>query len=824
MRKQNQEQDFGLNISSPKFTVSGKSLPSEFLLSLILAVTGVYGVLWCVISAFSLPVISSTLNIYTGIFVLLFTVIYHLKGVKNVIVILASLVYSIFIWYFKSAVAQGFIITINRIFKVYSKKTGLNFPTYIVSVNREQYYEFCTLFILFVSFIITYCICFSAVRKKSFWLTFLFTFPLFFSIIIFEITPNFIAVLMMFLCWTLLGLIRLSTVKTNSIGHKRIFNTAAVKIGLISVPVIIMSFALILTLFPQESYRQTANTEKMRDTIENIVRHNKLFSSNILSDDTKDVNLKDRGNIEFSGKTMLKIKSDSKYPLYLKGFSGSVYDGYGWKKLPDEDYGEINDKLYSMNVQNMSFYYLSLIGQQNSQRYKPFEIRVKNIGASKRCIYAPYNLRTQPQNIIGIKFNNDSFLSSDYIFGTSEYSLSAYAMEQGRPYSDIKGLLLNISEGKYKYSDRFNIFISDIGDVNKLSSEKDLKDYYNTSLNFAFSDFFNKEQLNFITAEQNYRRFMYEKYTQLPNGIYEKVSKLLKDENINKAPTSLNGIISNIKTYLKNNCTYTLSPGKTPEGRDFTDFFLFENQKGYCVHFATAATVMLRAAGIPARYVQGYVVSQDDYKTTDKDGWSDIKDNRAHAWTEVYYPGIGWQPIEMTPGGNTQNNFVQNNNLRSQPPVSSTPPAEKAESKTENKAESKPTVRTDNEQRNVDMNFRFSILPFFIFSAASIILIFIFLLIKRQIILSQRKKYFSLGDTNKAVIYVYNYIEKLLSFGGKISEEVNDIALKAKFSQHEISDEELKTVLQFAVNTANKNYKSLTHLKKFMFKYIKNLI
>ncbi len=222
--------------------------------------------------------------------------------------------------------------------------------------------------------------------------------------------------------------------------------------------------------------------------------------------------------------------------------------------------------------------------------------------------------------------------------------------------------------------------------------------------------------------------------------------------------------------------------------------------------------------------MQGYVVSQDDYKTTDKDGWSDIKDNRAHAWTEVYYPGIGWQPIEMTPGGNTQNNFVQNNNLRSQPPVSSTPPAEKAESKTENKAESKPTVRTDNEQRNVDMNFRFSILPFFIFSAASIILIFIFLLIKRQIILSQRKKYFSLGDTNKAVIYVYNYIEKLLSFGGKISEEVNDIALKAKFSQHEISDEELKTVLQFAVNTANKNYKSLTHLKKFMFKYIKNLI
>ena len=66
---------------------------------------------------------------------------------------------------------------------------------------------------------------------------------------------------------------------------------------------------------------------------------------------------------------------------------------------------------------------------------------------------------------------------------------------------------------------------------------------------------------------------------------------------------------------------------------------------------------MLRAAGIPARYVEGYVVKQKDYtdKTKIEDGniqigKVNIKDSSAHAWTEVYIKGYGWLPVDFTPG------------------------------------------------------------------------------------------------------------------------------------------------------------------------------
>ncbi len=100
-----------------------------------------------------------------------------------------------------------------------------------------------------------------------------------------------------------------------------------------------------------------------------------------------------------------------------------------------------------------------------------------------------------------------------------------------------------------------------------------------------------------------------------------------------------------VKEYLAKGFSYTLNPKVAPDGRDFVDYFLFSSKEGYCVHFATAMAVLLRCAGVPARYVEGYVTppSADE-------GVYHVTENQAHAWVEVNSPLLGWYPVEATPG------------------------------------------------------------------------------------------------------------------------------------------------------------------------------
>ena len=128
-------------------------------------------------------------------------------------------------------------------------------------------------------------------------------------------------------------------------------------------------------------------------------------------------------------------------------------------------------------------------------------------------------------------------------------------------------------------------------------------------------------------------------------------------------------IIDELRNYFQDNFPYTLSPGITPRRKDFVNYFLTEKRKGYCAHYASAATLILRYMGIPARYVEGYAVDAikiaEDGKLTDKnvsdyyDGASllpqssvisyDASDGNAHAWVEVYDENLGWYPVELTP-------------------------------------------------------------------------------------------------------------------------------------------------------------------------------
>ena len=113
-----------------------------------------------------------------------------------------------------------------------------------------------------------------------------------------------------------------------------------------------------------------------------------------------------------------------------------------------------------------------------------------------------------------------------------------------------------------------------------------------------------------------------------------------------------------IRSYIWNRAEYTISPGPTPKDADFVDYFLFQNHKGFCAHYASAAVLLCRMNGIPARYVQGYVMTKGNFadaeirnvqnKTPEADYLLEIADEQAHAWVEVYINGFGWIPFEFT--------------------------------------------------------------------------------------------------------------------------------------------------------------------------------
>jgi len=119
------------------------------------------------------------------------------------------------------------------------------------------------------------------------------------------------------------------------------------------------------------------------------------------------------------------------------------------------------------------------------------------------------------------------------------------------------------------------------------------------------------------------------------------------------ASYSRHDAVMKVIDYLKENYTYTLTPTVSSiSSMSALDSFLYETKEGYCVQFATAATMLLREMGIPARYVEGYYLSSlryDDAKDRVAKYYGTARDYNAHAWIEVYMGPVGWMLYETTP-------------------------------------------------------------------------------------------------------------------------------------------------------------------------------
>lgn len=288
-------------------------------------------------------------------------------------------------------------------------------------------------------------------------------------------------------------------------------------------------------------------------------------------------------------------------------------------------------------------------------------------------------------------------------------------------------------------------------------------------------------------------------YLHLADDVWEWAEPLALE--ITKDEETIYGKAMAIGDYVRNSATYDTNTHRMPASeKDFAKWFLEDSETGYCVHFATSATVLLQAAGIPARYVTGYTAdARAAYINV-------IRAEDAHAWTEYWLPGYGWMILEATPP-----------DLREQP-------TEPTEEKTPATIPTTPEEREDVVLGTPQplptgpvLKLEYKVVLWVVVSVLGAVGI---LYGQRLLRLRLKKKRREKGSTNQQALNRWNELTGILRWAGKLpAPEVYDLAEKAKFSRHIITEEEL-TRMDEALKGAVETLRGHNFLRKFWYRFI----
>ena len=298
----------------------------------------------------------------------------------------------------------------------------------------------------------------------------------------------------------------------------------------------------------------------------------------------------------------------------------------------------------------------------------------------------------------------------------------------------------------------------------------------------------------------NNERRVRQRYLYLPENT-KQWGKTLTAQIINSDMTRTQQANA-IAAYVRQSARYDLNTARMPEDRtDFARWFLEESETGYCVHFATAAAVLLRAADIPARYVTGYMVQAEAGKTVTVDA------SHAHAWVEYYEPALDlWIVLEATPSDGD----LPETTVPTQPTESTEPaPTQTEPAPTETLPATQPTQPSDTEatqspatqpseeppaEEKPSFDWLLPLIGRLLLTAAAVAAV----PAQRRIRLFLRHKRREGMDPNQlTLLYWHDALRRGRLLGKKPPRSLERLAQKAKFSQHRITEEELSSLRGF---------------------------
>ena len=156
-----------------------------------------------------------------------------------------------------------------------------------------------------------------------------------------------------------------------------------------------------------------------------------------------------------------------------------------------------------------------------------------------------------------------------------------------------------------------------------------------------------EEQAAYLQAEAVYRNFVYENYMAVNRNLTELMDVLFHAEEPDSDSTF--SVLTHIREVLRTRCRYEAAGVEASADADPIAYFLTQSYRGNAALFAATAVEALRSYGIPARYAEGYRCTEEKLAASRGDTLALTGQDR-HAWVEVYYDGIGWIAVDVTPG------------------------------------------------------------------------------------------------------------------------------------------------------------------------------
>lgn len=785
------------------------------LMNVLISALLVFGAIFTLSGMFSLNVNNIVIAVVLALSVFVFSMIFYLpkkikiiaiSGLMLITVAVSAICYTQLFDGFYNSFLLGKDAVYNAMYWTKSYKLDVN------TLNGGN----TTFFLSIVGIVLSLGVTYFNREKVRFLFLVLITFPFFEIGAAFGCVPPYFSFSLLLAGWTATFAIFASSIIKHKKGQKKntVKHNKAVGVGAAVAVITLLCFIATNTLLTLGGYTRDNGTKDLRRSIK------EGFSNiyDLITGEDHDASMKDGmlyklGDRKVKGRNHLTVTMSGKLnPLYIKGFVGAKYTGNSFEEFDNYDkYKDMFDAFekYKLYPQQMTGAALQSIVDEGVDAYtfsQKNDITISNLRRKKNYAYT---------------FDN-AYFSKEYGYN---YDLTA------------------TPPNSTKYS--YNCFM-------------DPASYIKISLSLLYT-----------TKEYKYLRSLYndyveKEYLQLPdNNAYLKnvVKKITADAYDNYA------IADKIRYYLKDNTEYTDYVGDLPAERDFVNYFLNENKKGYSAHYAATATLMLRAAGVPARYVEGFILKEsdtledrqnnksilDNLETDDKGNYvANVTDEQAHAWVEIYSKNYGWISVEVTPGFYTghlgsdyDESFEEDDDWSSSEDIfyydensdliTLIPPAEEPENEVE---EQTPFEKF--------MAFLKKSLPLLLnilcISAITVILgivlVLISLTIRLFIVKTIRKQKIKRGG-NKAVVTLYKYFNRLLLFekiensemlpylryakkaakeSRALQEESSlflmNVFLKMAFSEHEISNDEI-----ISAELCIKEYKKAL-MKKLNFKEV----